>query len=201
MPLVHSFTTHLHSAVTKSFTLQTFSLNIHIDSPYMTQSDTLSYHHCHTLTISHPLKSLFVCPSPALPSKPFTLQTFPQHTLSHPLYMTPTNTITDTPSYHHCHSPALPSKPFTLQTFRRYVSDQSPPSTPGPPADPETPLSLRELRRQLQRLLEEERETGLIVETGDSWFIGQSLRIPAGVSQSNFPVKCTSQISQSITQV
>ena len=97
-----------------------------------------------------------------------------------------------------CHSyrsTALPYKPFSLQTFRRYVCDQAPPSTPGTPKDAETPLSLRELKRQIQRLLEEERETSLIVETGDSWFIGQSMRLPAGTSQSN--IHSPSQMHQS----
>ena len=92
------------------------------------------------------------------------------------------------------HSTALPCKPFTLETYQRYVCDISAPTTPGTPKDTETPLTLRELKRQLQWLLDEEIETSLIVETGDSWFIGQSMRLPAGISQSNAPAKCPSQI-------
>ncbi len=41
-----------------------------------------------------------------------------------------------------------------------------------------TPLSLKELRRQVQALVSS--ETDVVVETGDSWFNGQKLRLPAG---------------------
>ncbi|MFZ4775580.1 MAG: thiamine pyrophosphate-binding protein [Terrimicrobiaceae bacterium] len=41
-----------------------------------------------------------------------------------------------------------------------------------------TPLSLKELRRQFQELVSP--ETDIVVETGDSWFNGQKLHLPAG---------------------
>ena len=48
--------------------------------------------------------------------------------------------------------------------------------TPAPKAD--TKLSLRELRAHVQTLLDANSQ--LVVETGDSWFNGQKLTLPAG---------------------
>ena len=47
-----------------------------------------------------------------------------------------------------------------------------------PTAAESTPLSLKELRRQIQEMLTP--ETDLVIETGDSWFNGQKLRLPHG---------------------
>lgn len=41
-----------------------------------------------------------------------------------------------------------------------------------------TPLSLKELRRQFQELVSP--QSDIVVETGDSWFNGQKLRLPSG---------------------
>jgi len=66
------------------------------------------------------------------------------------------------------------TKPASLDAFRRLHE----PATPSaiPPGD--TPLSLRELRQQVQDLIDE--KTSLVIETGDSWFNGQKLHLPDG---------------------
>jgi len=47
-------------------------------------------------------------------------------------------------------------------------------------ADPGAPLTARELRRQVQALLNA--GTELVVETGEAWFLGQKLRLPDGAA-------------------
>jgi TPP-dependent 2-oxoacid decarboxylase len=70
-----------------------------------------------------------------------------------------------------------PMKESSLQAYRRYKSYEGE-LPPMPPAERDTPLTLRELRRQLQDNLTP--LSSLIVETGDSWFIGQYLKLPDG---------------------
>jgi len=62
----------------------------------------------------------------------------------------------------------------SLAGFRRM---HEPPADPVP-AGPGEPLALRELRRQIQDLLDG--SSDVVVETGDSWFNGQKLRLPPG---------------------
>lgn len=49
---------------------------------------------------------------------------------------------------------------------------------PLAPAAESTPLSLKELRRQVQDLLSS--DSDIVIETGDSWFNGQKLHLPEG---------------------
>jgi len=63
-------------------------------------------------------------------------------------------------------------KPASLQAYQRLREQPA----PVPTASAEAPLSLRELRRQIQALIES--GTSLVVETGDSWFNGQKLHLP-----------------------
>jgi TPP-dependent 2-oxoacid decarboxylase len=62
----------------------------------------------------------------------------------------------------------------SLVTYRR----QQDPVAPPVPASESVPLALKEVRRQIQELLTP--ETDVVVETGDSWFNGQKLHLPAG---------------------
>jgi len=62
----------------------------------------------------------------------------------------------------------------SLISYRR----QKDPDVSPAIASESTPLSLKELRRQIQALLTP--ETDLVIETGDSWFNGQKLNLPAG---------------------
>jgi TPP-dependent 2-oxoacid decarboxylase len=55
---------------------------------------------------------------------------------------------------------------------------QQEPAAPPVPASESVPLALKEIRRQIQELLTP--ETDVVVETGDSWFNGQKLHLPAG---------------------
>ena len=69
-----------------------------------------------------------------------------------------------------------PKKDASLIAFARMVD-----TSPGPrPSAADAPLSLRELRRQVQVQLNS--GTHLIVETGDSWFNGQHLTLPDGAA-------------------
>lgn len=70
----------------------------------------------------------------------------------------------------------VPSKPFSLETFQRY-READVDGGKAPPKSKE-PLKLSEFRRQLQEYLST--DTSLVVETGDSWFIGQFLKLPEG---------------------
>jgi pyruvate decarboxylase len=72
----------------------------------------------------------------------------------------------------------VPVKPIALQTYQRLMADYSPPPS-TPPDDVNAPLSLHEIRRQVQGQLTP--ETDLVIETGDSWFIGQGFKIPDGL--------------------
>ena len=67
-----------------------------------------------------------------------------------------------------------PKKEASLLAYRRLHQDPA----PSPSAAADAKLSLRELRAQVQNLLDA--NTDLVVETGDSWFNGQKLRLPAG---------------------
>lgn len=58
-----------------------------------------------------------------------------------------------------------------------YLRQHEPPS-PSQSAAESTPLSIKELRRQVQEILTP--ESDVVVETGDSWFNGQKLRLPRG---------------------
>ncbi|MDL5052337.1 thiamine pyrophosphate-dependent enzyme [Oscillatoria laete-virens NRMC-F 0139] len=68
-----------------------------------------------------------------------------------------------------------PKKDASLAAYRRVHETPAP---AAPPAATDAPLSLRELRHHVQNLLSE--KTHLVVETGDSWFNGQKLTLPAG---------------------
>ena len=65
-------------------------------------------------------------------------------------------------------------KPATLESYRR----RHEPAAPAAAAPASEPLSLTELRRQIQALLAANND--LVVETGDSWFNGQKLHLPDG---------------------
>lgn len=67
------------------------------------------------------------------------------------------------------------SKPASRQAFDRIYETPSPAS----PAPKDQKLSLKEFRRQVQELLTP--NMSLVVETGDSWFNGQKLRLPQNV--------------------
>ncbi|MCX7869829.1 MAG: thiamine pyrophosphate-dependent enzyme, partial [Terrimicrobiaceae bacterium] len=68
----------------------------------------------------------------------------------------------------------VPRREASLAAYRRH---QPAPESASPPP-PEAPLTNHEIRRQLQGLLTS--QTSLVVETGDSWFNGQKLRLPDG---------------------
>jgi pyruvate decarboxylase len=67
-------------------------------------------------------------------------------------------------------------KDASMQAYLRYKD----PIAPALIADENDPLSLREIRRQVQGIINS--ETSLIVETGDSWFSGQTMHLPKGAS-------------------
>lgn len=67
-----------------------------------------------------------------------------------------------------------PRKEASLVAYQRLHQPGIP--TPAPAVD--TPLALRELRAQVQPLLDPNSQ--VVVETGDSWFNGQKLRLPQG---------------------
>jgi len=62
----------------------------------------------------------------------------------------------------------------SLVSYRRQHDE----SAPAVAAAESAPLSIKELRRQVQEMLSA--ESDLVIETGDSWFNGQKLRLPAG---------------------
>ena len=64
--------------------------------------------------------------------------------------------------------------PASLTGYRRLHE----PAAPAAAAGPGDPLSLKELRRQVQALVSA--SSDLVVETGDSWFNGQKLHLPDG---------------------
>lgn len=79
----------------------------------------------------------------------------------------------------------VPSRPASIQTYRRYtegklLNDSSNP----PPTDDSTvysgadALNLRYLKATIEKSLTS--DSTLLVETGDSWFIGQSIKLPEG---------------------
>jgi pyruvate decarboxylase len=71
----------------------------------------------------------------------------------------------------------VPKKENCLKAYLRYSQmDQA--ATPIAAAAGESPLTLNEVRRQIQNVIKE--DTSLVVETGDSWFIGQEMKLPAG---------------------
>jgi TPP-dependent 2-oxoacid decarboxylase len=67
-----------------------------------------------------------------------------------------------------------PKKQASLVAYRRL--HETPAQAAATAAD--TPLALRELRAHVQQLLDA--SSHLVVETGDSWFNGQKLTLPAG---------------------
>ncbi|NQW70660.1 MAG: pyruvate decarboxylase [Betaproteobacteria bacterium] len=67
-------------------------------------------------------------------------------------------------------------KEASMQEFRRYKE----PIAPVPVAVTTDVLNLRELRRQIQGMINS--ETSLLVDTGDSWFNGQDMHLPKGAS-------------------
>jgi TPP-dependent 2-oxoacid decarboxylase len=67
-------------------------------------------------------------------------------------------------------------KEASMQEFRRYKE----PIAPVPIAAATDVLNLRELRRQIQGMINS--ETSLLVDTGDSWFNGQDMHLPKGAS-------------------
>jgi TPP-dependent 2-oxoacid decarboxylase len=67
-------------------------------------------------------------------------------------------------------------KEASMQEFRRYKE----PIAPVPIAVTTDVLNLRELRRQIQGMINS--ETSLLVDTGDSWFNGQDMHLPKGAS-------------------
>lgn len=67
-------------------------------------------------------------------------------------------------------------KEASMQEFRRYKE----PIAPVPIAAATDVLNLRELRRQIQGMINS--ETSLLVDTGDSWFNGQNMHLPKGAS-------------------
>ncbi len=69
----------------------------------------------------------------------------------------------------------MTANPASLTAYRRLYEAPAPVAV----APPEAPLSLRELRRQIQETIAP--GESLVVETGDSWFNGQKLHLPAGM--------------------
>jgi TPP-dependent 2-oxoacid decarboxylase len=68
------------------------------------------------------------------------------------------------------------NKDMSLIAYKRFVVPEEPPVAD----DPNSALTLRELRRQVQGMLKPNHD--LIVETGDSWFNGQKLTLPEGAT-------------------
>lgn len=73
----------------------------------------------------------------------------------------------------------VPSRPHSLQTYKRLSSGRTITERVAP-EDTSAPLTLDEIRRQVQMQLRA--DTELVVETGDSWFIGQDFKIPDGLN-------------------
>lgn len=71
-------------------------------------------------------------------------------------------------------APEVKTNDTSLLSYRR---QHEPPAAQIAAAE-STPLSLKELRRQFQELVSP--QSDIVVETGDSWFNGQKLRLPAG---------------------
>jgi pyruvate decarboxylase len=71
-------------------------------------------------------------------------------------------------------STKIAKNPASLASYRRLYDAPA----PAVAAAEREPLSLKELRRQVQSLLST--STDLVVETGDSWFNGQKLHLPDG---------------------
>jgi TPP-dependent 2-oxoacid decarboxylase len=67
-----------------------------------------------------------------------------------------------------------PKKEASLQAYRRLHEA----AAPAAPVAADSKLALRDLRAHVQALLDA--DTHLVVETGDSWFNGQKLQLPAG---------------------
>ena len=67
-----------------------------------------------------------------------------------------------------------PNKPASLQAYQRLHEA----AAPSAPVAADAKLALRDLRAHVQALLDA--DTHLVVETGDSWFNGQKLQLPAG---------------------
>jgi TPP-dependent 2-oxoacid decarboxylase len=67
-----------------------------------------------------------------------------------------------------------PRKEASLLAYRRLHEA----AAPTAPAAADSKLALRDLRAHVQALLDA--DTHLVVETGDSWFNGQKLQLPAG---------------------
>ena len=67
-----------------------------------------------------------------------------------------------------------PRKEASLQAYRRLHEA----AAPAAPVAADSKLALRDLRAHVQALLDA--DTHLVVETGDSWFNGQKLQLPAG---------------------
>jgi len=65
-------------------------------------------------------------------------------------------------------------QPASLETYRRLY--EPPGAAPAVPAD--APLTMKALQREIQALLSD--RTSLLVETGDSWFNGQKMKLPRG---------------------
>lgn len=69
-----------------------------------------------------------------------------------------------------------PEKNVSIVNFRRYMDDFAPRSPLE--NDGTEPLSLKYMSQVVQSSLTE--DTSLVIETGDSWFVGQNLKIPDG---------------------
>lgn len=69
------------------------------------------------------------------------------------------------------------SRPGSMQTYRRYTEGKATETLENLVGGTEN-LSLRFLKSTIEKSLTS--DTTLVVETGDSWFIGQSLKLPEG---------------------
>jgi len=69
-----------------------------------------------------------------------------------------------------------PRNAATLVEYRRTCVETAPPAI----AEPDAPLTRAEMCRQIQTVID--RDTTLIVETGDSWFNGFNMVLPDGAS-------------------
>jgi TPP-dependent 2-oxoacid decarboxylase len=65
-------------------------------------------------------------------------------------------------------------KDASLKAYRRIYAPEAPFGAPEPSA----PLVMRVVNHTVQSLLSD--STSLILETGDSWFQGQRMRLPQG---------------------
>lgn len=68
----------------------------------------------------------------------------------------------------------IPVKDASLKTYKRIYA----PEAPAPSNPPETALGMRHVKNVVQSLLSD--KTALILETGDSWFQGQKMKLPHG---------------------